>query len=409
MTKKPQIEYYQNLLKNDNEVLLLKSQNSFYKTHYKGSPLNVITGFEGTAGEAVLEKSGKVTLFVDTRYHKLVDKQAFSDILIYKMPFGETYMQAFKKQFPKATKFYLPSDIKFLDYLAFEKHFEVELYKVEDVFLKNDDINSNSSIFKVDLKRSFQEKIKDVKFARFLVMDLDIISYFVNLRSFRMKYSSNFEAYLYIDKINEKYVLFADNAPQVENLEIKPIAEFENYISTIQDDIYVDFSDISCEILKSIQNPQKMPDNSLNVLASIKTEDEIDVIKKAFSLLDCSILELKNKVKQGMSEFDLVNLFEDELFKKGFSALSFKTILSIDENTASIHYSSYDKNKLLNPESLYLLDCGGYLKEGYATDITRTFYFGKNPNPLYKKIYTAVLKAFIECFLSKEKQAALLN
>ena len=36
---------------------------------------------------------------------------------------------------------------------------------------------------------------------------------------------------------------------------------------------------------------------------------------------------------------------------------------------------------------------------GYATDITRVLYFGKNPKPIYKKMYTYVLKAFLTCFL----------
>ena len=42
-------------------------------------------------------------------------------------------------------------------------------------------------------------------------------------------------------------------------------------------------------------------------------------------------------------------------------------------------------------------------------DITRTFYFGKNPKNIYKKIYTNVLKAFIKCYLSDEINAKKLD
>ena len=47
--------------------------------------------------------------------------------------------------------------------------------------------------------------------------------------------------------------------------------------------------------------------------------------------------------------------------------------------------------------------------QGYATDITRVLYFGKNPKPIYKKVYSYVLKAFLACYLSEETQASKLD
>ena len=81
---KEQIKFYTNLLKDD-EILLLKSKDSYFKSHYIGSPLNVLTNFSGTEGEAIIDKTGKITIFVDTRYHILVEKQVFKDVSIYKM------------------------------------------------------------------------------------------------------------------------------------------------------------------------------------------------------------------------------------------------------------------------------------------------------------------------------------
>ena len=83
--------------------------------------------------------------------------------------------------------------------------------------------------------------------------------------------------------------------------------------------------------------------------------------------------------------------------------------MEVMEKNIFISHSSYDKEKLLKPESLLLLDCGAYYKDGFATDITRTFNFGDNPPILYKKIYTSVLKAFIIGFLSKEKERGVKN
>ena len=82
MSKKEQIKFYTSLLK-ENEILLLKSQDSFFKNHYIGSPLNVLTNFSGTEGEAIIDHNGKIKIFVDTRYHLLVDKQAYKDVEVY--------------------------------------------------------------------------------------------------------------------------------------------------------------------------------------------------------------------------------------------------------------------------------------------------------------------------------------
>ena len=82
-----------------------------------------------------------------------------------------------------------------------------------------------------------------------------------------------------------------------------------------------------------------------------------------------------------------------ELIKKGAKCTSFKTILAIGENSSSIHYSNYDKNKILKEGDIILLDCGGYYEGGYATDITRVFFCKGKMSDKVKEIYTAVLKA----------------
>ena len=96
MDRNKQIKFYKDLLKED-ELLLLKSSDVFYKCHYTGSPLNVLTNFQGTAGEAVINKFGEITLFVDPRYHILAQKQVYNDVKIYKMELGETFFDAYKK------------------------------------------------------------------------------------------------------------------------------------------------------------------------------------------------------------------------------------------------------------------------------------------------------------------------
>ena len=419
MDRVKQINYYRDILR-EGELLLLKSSDTFFKTHYKGSPLNVLTNFEGSAGEAIIDKKGEITLFVDTRYHILADKQKFSDVKIEKMNFSETFIDAFKRKYDEHTTLYIPSDIMLEDFSKLDKYFSLKTYTLKEIYTKNLDINKSEKIFQVDRKiekNDFDYKVKKFKelnpqIEKMLVFDLDKISYFTNLRSFQMKYSSNFKSILYLDFKNSKYTLFVDEAIRdihVGDIELRPLEEFRGIIQTIDAEIYIDFKDITLENFLLLKQPIQIKPDNLSLITSIKPISVIEDMKDCFKKLDKAIYNFKKRIYKGLSEYDLACMFEDELKAQGSYMPSFKTILALDNNSASIHYSSYDKNKILRDEQLILLDCGGYWDSGYATDITRVFYYGTNPKPIYKNIYTAVLKAFIACFNSKETSAKKID
>ena len=416
-----QIKFYTDLL-DENSVLLLKSTDEFYKCHYTGSPLNVLTGFSGTAGEAVIDSKGNITLFVDTRYHILADKQAYKDVKIVKMPLSETFFDSFKKNYKKGTKFFVYDDILLSDYLNYDSYFDLRKYKLNKNFTKNLDTDESKPLFEVSgsiEKNNFINKIDkykktNPKVERLLIFNPDIISYFTNLRSFKCLYSSNFKSVLYLDFNMQNHILFVENVNEIKNikidkLKIMPLAEYYDFINNIDSDIYINYKDITLDKFLSIKKPKQVKNDNLPLIVSIKPMSVIEHLKDSFSKLDNAIYNFKSKIKTGLSEWDLAQIFDKELKSAGAIAPSFKTLLAIDENSASIHYSSYDKNKILKDESILLLDCGGYYEAGYATDITRTFYFGNNPKPIHKKIYTTVLKAFLTCYLSKNTNAKELD
>ena len=416
---KKQIKFYTNLLK-ENEILLLKSKDTFFKSHYLGSPLNILTNFSGTEGEAIIEKNGNITIFVDPRYHILVEKQVFKNISIYKMGLGETFFDAFKKKYKKNTVMYVSSDISLNEYWKLDKYFDLRKYTLDKKFDKNLELDDKSKIFLVSPeieKNDFNFKVEKLKktnkpIEKMLVFNLDEISYLTNLRSYQMKYSSNFKSILYLDFISNDYILFLEEIPKdikIENLKFMKLKNFSDFIQSINSEIYVNIDEINLENFIAIKKLKELKKNNLSLISSIKPKSVIEHIINASKKTDLAIYNFKKQLKEGLSEYDLVQIFEKELLNQGAKMPSFKTILSIDENTASIHYSSYDKNKILKNESLLLLDCGGYFEAGYATDITRTFYFGSNPKPIYKTIYTWVLKSFIACYLSNEISAKKLD
>ena len=406
-----QIKFYTKLLKDD-EVLLLKSCDSFFKCHYSSSPLAVLTGFLGTEGEAIIDKNGKIKIFVDTRYHLLVDKQVYDDVEIYKMKLGETFFEAFKKSYKKNTVLYVVDDISLNEYLKYSDYFDLRKYTLPKKYSKNLDFNKKEKIFKISNKIdkiSFLDKIEKLKktnknISKTVIFNLDEISYLTGLRSYQMKYSSNFRSVLYLDLKSDNYILF-----KIEGLNVLDLKEFDGFLLSLEGDISLDLDDITLKDYVSIKKPSENKIKNLSTLASIRTLAEIEDIKQSYKRLDDAIFQFKKRIKKGLSEFELNQIFEDELIKNGAKCESFKTILAIGENSASIHYSNPDKNKILKDENIILLDCGGYYENGFATDITRTFYFGKNPKNIYKKIYTNVLKAFIKCYLSDEINAKKLD
>lgn len=416
--KNSQIKYYKGLLKKG-EYLLLKSKDSFFKSHYSGSPLNVLTNFSGTAGEAILDYKGNIKIFVDTRYHILVEKQVFDNIEIYKIPLGKTFFDAFKDCYDKKTVLYLPNDIDLSEYMEYDRYFDLRTYKLKEKYLKNNDLDLSNNIFLADKnveKNEFSYKIKKLhnlnrNTKKQLIFNLDDIAYLTNLRSFQVKYSSLFRSILFLDFETKKHILFLDKIPKfkIKDLNFMKLKDFSSYIQNIEKPIYINYKDVSLTDFLSIKKPKELKKNNLSLISSIKTLSEIDYIKDCANKLDIAIYNFKSKIKSGLSEYTLSNLFEEELKNQGAVYPSFKTILALNENSASIHYTNASKEKFLNNESIILLDCGGYWKNGMATDITRTFYFGCNPKPIQKKVYTYVLKAFINCFLSNEKEAAKLD
>ncbi|MCD8024958.1 MAG: Xaa-Pro peptidase family protein, partial [Candidatus Gastranaerophilales bacterium] len=169
------------------------------------------------------------------------------------------------------------------------------------------------------------------------------------------------------------------------------------------------FNTISLFDYKLIKKPVKLNKNPLAELAAIKNSNEISHYKNSYKKLANALYDFKNQIKEGLSEFELKQIFENSLIKNGAFCTSFKTILAIGENSSIIHYSACSKEKILKEGDIILLDCGGYYEGGYATDITRVFLCGTKAGEYVKKIYTAVLKAQLNTMNSNLKKTDALH
>ena len=386
---------------------LLKSKDDFSYEHYSTSPLSKLTGFIGTAGEGIQDKSGHITLFVDPRYHQQAEIQTKGkDISVFKMQGQYGFISYLKEFLPKNSTFLIPSKSTSL---SFYKKLQKELSNVEiKPYLTDDDASSitdeKNSVFSVPLEiagKSAQDKISKLKIDNFLITNLEEIAYLLNLRSYKTKNTATFRSKLFVQN-KTKAILFTDyKLPKLPDfIEQKSFSEYEKFIKNIKNEVSIDENSISLFDYDLLKKPVSIKKNPIEKMASAKNKNEINHYKKSFERLDKALFDFRKRIKEGLSEFELNQIFEECLIKNGAQTTSFKTILALDDNSSIIHYTANSKHKILKKGGLILLDCGGYYEGGYATDITRVFACGEVENQI-KEIYTAVLKAQLNVYHSK--------
>ena len=130
-------------------------------------------------------------------------------------------------------------------------------------------------------------------------------------------------------------------------------------------------------------------DNEYSSLSQIKTQKEIELIKRSCQVCQKSFYQAIKHIKEGITELELSAILEYYFKKNGASNTSFDTIVAFGEGGAIPHYKT--STVALKPNTPILMDFGCVV-DGYASDMTRSFYFG-NPSNEYIKVYDIVLKA----------------
>ncbi|MEG2574510.1 MAG: aminopeptidase P family protein [Christensenella sp.] len=142
---------------------------------------------------------------------------------------------------------------------------------------------------------------------------------------------------------------------------------FEGYKKTFKPCDYVDVTD------------------DLLLMRMIKTEYELEKIKKAAKSSETALQQTLPFIRQGISELDVRAELEYRMQMQGMG-LAFPTIVAAGTNSAMPHHTP----------SSYILQAGDFVTidfgckfEGYCSDMTRTFAIG-NVDGEQKKIYDVV-------------------
>ncbi|MFO0609548.1 MAG: M24 family metallopeptidase [Polyangiales bacterium] len=134
-----------------------------------------------------------------------------------------------------------------------------------------------------------------------------------------------------------------------------------------------------------------------------KNPAELAAMKSALGRADRVVADaqrwLQAAVGEGrrVSEVDFAREVERLFLAAGAVGLSFKVISAFGLNGAVVHHPP-SESTFIEPGQLMLLDTGCYFVEGYATDLTRTFFVGApgaEPTAAQRRLFTLVLKSAI--------------
>ena len=129
----------------------------------------------------------------------------------------------------------------------------------------------------------------------------------------------------------------------------------------------------------------------LNKVIAIKTESELDKIKKACQIAQKAYYTAIKQVQEGMTELELKEIIENLYFELGADGIAFETIVAFGANGAVPHHETGQTQLTKNTPILIDMGC---TVGGFCSDLTRMAFFGV-PSEKFINFYNAVLNANI--------------
>lgn len=376
------------------DFMLVNSTNEFLVEYNELSENSryLLTGFSGSTGDALLGFD-KIYLFVDGRYHIQADLEVDKNLVsVVKLQSGQSQLGEMAKLVPEnsivgvCAKKNSQQRVELMN-----KYFQVKLLDDDGIETCKPGLGQIVDINEELTGLSVKDKVEKIQkilaeHEGFLVTNLEDVSYLYNKRDFSKQYSSKIKAKAFITKNSEE--LFVG----------EKLNDFEKYIDV--DIVYVDKATINAKDYATLgEKVRIMDENPILAMRTVKTDAEISHYKKSFEKTDKAMFAIRDYIENNdnLSEADIDKKLEEFFYEYGAKSLSFKSIVAHNKNSALAHYSKSSKDEILKDGSLVLIDCGAYYDGGLATDITRVFVKG-NPSDLQKKVYTTVLKAFLNAF-----------
>lgn len=123
---------------------------------------------------------------------------------------------------------------------------------------------------------------------------------------------------------------------------------------------------------------------------AVKDEEETALMREASRINDMAMGEFRKRIRAGVTEKEVASGMMDIYAGFGAEGYSFEPIVAFGKNTADPHHMPDDT--VLKEGDAVLFDVGCRYR-GYCSDMTRTFFYQREPSPEQKKIYELVRRA----------------
>ena len=281
--------------------------------------------------------------------------------------------------------------------------------KSERIFVRKKKYSGDTFEKKIGIiKKIFKKK----KINNFFFSSPESISWLLNIRSNKIKYTPLALCFLLINIDDKNYFFGKKNSElikyfgrKINIFDINSLKKIFINFSILNNQIYIDPNNTPYFIenfLKSIGVDVKYEKDPCINLKLIKNSVEIKGSKSShlrdgvsickFLYWHDNFIKKKKKVTEILAAKKLYDLRKKN---KLFFGLSFETISGYGENGSIIHYRVSKKtNKTFKNNNLYLFDSGAQYFDG-TTDVTRTINIGDSVNKEHKEMFTRVLKGNI--------------
>ncbi len=143
-----------------------------------------------------------------------------------------------------------------------------------------------------------------------------------------------------------------------------------------------------CKLKEEVTGTLVPLEYPMQKVRAIKEPAEVKALEKAIDLCFLGFDFVKSQLRKGVTEESVARELQLFWLAKGADGLSFDSIIAFGKNSSMPHYRAAPC--ALKANSIVLVDIG-VVVDGYASDMTRTFFFGK-PDPRLEKIYDIVLE-----------------
>lgn len=215
-------------------------------------------------------------------------------------------------------------------------------------------------------------------------LQMEVVFETPSFESFNMDFSQ-FDKVLFYDFMND----VRDTEEEGDLYDL--ISQFKDKVNYNQNDLNIEPQSNNLDVV--------LLDLYMTELREIKTEEELDLLRKAVSISAVGQVEVMKAMKPGMSETEVQGMHEFIFKKYQAEYEGYPSIVGAGHNGCVLHYIDNYKPAIEDGE-LILMDLGAEY-HGYTADVTRTIpvngKFTEEQKLIYDLVYEAQQAAADSC------------